>query len=105
MNNILNFGIDARKVEEDLHAQKVMRGSDAALIYLCKACIVTPFPFIYRTAGIVKGSASMPLALNKIPCVLIAQETLQSAPLVQDPDVCAPSMLTENRDQVIHSKS
>lgn len=50
----------------------------------------------------VKGSPSMPLALNKVPSVLIAQETLRFFHLPQDPHVCASSMLPGGRDGMIH---
>lgn len=70
------------------------------LINLSMTFIVTPLPFIGRTTGIVDGSLSVSLALNKISLVLIAHQTLRSSCLPQDPDVRASSVLPEKTDQV-----
>lgn len=82
-----------------------LRGNTVSLTNLPVSFVVPPFSFVDRTASVVKGSPSVPLTLSKISCVLIALGIMGLIRSLQDPDVCASSMLAEKRAYMIHNKN
>lgn len=59
-----------------VYVYKMCEAISILQINLCMAFIVPPLPFIDRTVGKVKGPLSVPLTLNKLPRVLMAQGIL-----------------------------